>query len=576
MKKLLSHPIIYLLIASIFFLTQCKPDTTDAKDTLRIRIQDDPDCIHPIVSQSSLATQIEALIMPGLFEYDVSTLELKPILIKELTPAQLLNDSTLSYHYTFLDELRWDDGSKPTAKDIAFTIKAALNPYLKNKTWSGLFKNIVSVRAGDASSADFIIEVKKDFLLAREMSGNYNFYPAYFYDKENLMSQFTISDLQHKDSAQWTADEHVILKKFADQFQSPDFLIKNISGAGAYKLTSWIKGSKIILERKKDWWGDQLKNPNNMQQAFIKKIEYQLIPDDVAAITALKTGALDLANLLPKPFAELQKENNPNLAYATPSVMQYYYIELNTLRPGLNDKSVRQALAHAINQDEFIKSQLFGNATRVIGPIHPSKSYYNKSLVPYDYDLNKSIALLKNAGWKDSDADGILDKMVNGKKVKLAFKLLISGKDLGKNLGLHMQEECKKIGIDIEIINKEWALIQKDFATRDFDMATAVQRPSPSLYDPYQNWHSSNTTTPGTNRCGFATTETDNLIHIIRTSNDDGARTEAYLKFQEILYDNQPQIFFFTPTERIVYNKNLKITTGAKKPGYCENEIQKQ
>ena len=61
-------------------------------------------------------------------------MEIKPILIKELSSQKIVNDSTVAYDYQFLDEAAWEDGSKLTVKDLEFTIKAALNPYLKNKT----------------------------------------------------------------------------------------------------------------------------------------------------------------------------------------------------------------------------------------------------------------------------------------------------------------------------------------------------------------------------------------------------------------------------------------------------------
>ncbi|MBK7225866.1 MAG: hypothetical protein IPH96_10810 [Saprospiraceae bacterium] len=72
-----------------------------------------------------------------------------------------------------------------------------------------------------------------------------------------------------------------------------------------------------------------------------------------------------------------------------------------------------------------------------------------------------------------------------------------------------------------------------------------LHQDTPGLWDPHQSWHSSNTKTPGTNRSGFATNTTDSLIQIIRTSSDVQERDLAYKKFQAILYEEQPQIFYF-------------------------------
>ncbi len=568
-----STPVILIVCLSLFY--SCSPDKKDDKETIRIRIQDEPDCLNPIISQSSLATQIENQIMPPLFEYDGEDLEIKPILIKELSSQKIVNDSTVAYDYQFLDEAAWEDGSKLTVKDLEFTIKAALNPYLKNKTWRNTLKNIINVESSDPSGNSFTISINKNYFLAREMSGNYNLYPEYIYDQNKTLRHFNILDLLNKDSAQFTIEEHQLLKSFADEFQNADHCSKLISGAGAYKLLSWEKGSKLILERKSNWWGDKLKSPNTLQTAFAKKIEYQVIPDDVAAIAALKNGSLDLSTLSPKQFVTLKKENLPSLLFATPTIMQYYYIEINNTKPGLSEKAVRLAMAHALDQDNFIKNQMEGLATRIVGPVHPSKTFYNKSLQPYTYDINLAKKLLSDASWKDTDKDGILDKIVAGKKIKLAFQILVSGKDLGRNMALHLQEECKKIGIAIEIISKEGTIFQKDLQERNFDLATSVTRQSPSLWDPFQSWHSSNIQASKTNRCGFATPETDSLIQIIRTAESEPIRNQAYLKFQEILHENEPQIFLFSPTERIVYSSKLKFNPTAKRPGYTENNMQK-
>ena len=125
--------------------------------------------------------------------------------------------------------------------------------------------------------------------------------------------------------------------------------------------------------------------------------------------------------------------------------MQYYYIEINNTKPGLSEKAVRLAMAHALDQDNFIKNQMEGLATRIVGPVHPSKTFYNKSLQPYTYDIDLAKKLLSDASWKDTDQDGILDKIVAGKKIKLAFQILVSGKDLEEIWPCTYKKNVKKL-----------------------------------------------------------------------------------------------------------------------------------
>lgn len=84
-----------------------------------------------------------------------------------------------------------------------------------------------------------------------------------------------------------------------------------------------------------------------------------------------------------------------------------------------------------------------GLAQQVAGPVHPSRSYYNQQLKPIVFSIDSAISLLQKSGWKDSDKDGILDKMIKGKRTKLSLNLMVSS-DGGKKLALLLQEQAKK------------------------------------------------------------------------------------------------------------------------------------
>ncbi len=555
----------------------CKPNREDQEFNLKIRLAEEPDCIHPILSQSGIAPQIEALIMPALFEYYGPEMKLTPILVKELGSAISNTDSSISYQYEFLDGATWDNGKALSTIDLEFTLKAAMNPYISNNTWRGFIKNIVSLESSVNDPQRFQITVKKGYIFSREISGSYNLYPEYFYDASHLLRSFTLHDLIHKDSASFTEQEHQLLRKHADLFQSDSFCKHSIHGAGAYRLVSWQAGSKIILEKKNDWWGQKYQDQFISLKAYPDRIEYWILPDELTALNAIKDGSIDLtANINPNQFIALKSESSSSnsLQFATPILMQYYFIEINHRRPGLEDVRVRRALAHLLDLDGFIKNHMQGLAQRSIGPVHPSLPYYNANIKAPTYDPNEAKKLLAEAGWSDSNGDGILDKTSQGKFTSLSFKLLVSGKELGKNLGTLLKEEAKKVGIQIELENKDWSLILKDFNSRNFDLATAVSSQAPSLWDPYQSWHSSNAGVGGSNRGGFGNVETDRLIELIRTTSDEKARKEAYLKFQEILAKEQAQIFLFTPLGRMVYNHRITLQAHSLKPGYTEALIQ--
>lgn len=555
----------------------CSGNEKDKGFVLKIRVAEEPDCLNPIVSQSSVATQIEGFIMPPLFEFNPDHLELSPLMVQRMSPAVMLNDTTVQYEYQILDHAVFSDGHPVSGIDVAFTVKAALNPHVKNGTWRGSFKNIQNVEIDPKNSKTFKISIAKNYMLSQELSGNFNIYPAHDYDPNHIMDQYNIPELVHNDSTGYSTEKWNALKSFAETFQSAAFCRDRISGAGAYELKSWQNGTKIILEKKKNWWGNEYIKDYPMLAAYPDQIEFWIMPDEAASVISLKDGTIDLmAKVNAKQFEELKKTNADQLDFITPTTMQYYYLELNTRNTGLNEKNVRKALASIIDVDLFIQSNFNGLAQRIIGPVHQTKTYYNTKLKPIAYDLEYATKLLAEAGWKDTDKDGILDKNVAGKKIKLQFKMLVAGKEIGKNLGIVLQENAKKIGIQIDLESKESALLLDAVKSQQFDIATMLSSQPNTLWDPFQSWHSSNTNVGGSNRCGFATVQTDSLITQIRNAHTSKEREDAYLWFQEILYEEQPQIFLFSTMERIAFNKRISCKPTSLKPGYVATLITKR
>lgn len=557
-------------------LISCKSDIKDDSFVLRIRIQDEPDCLNPIVSKSSLATQIEVMIMPPLFEFDPSNpQQFSPILIQSLTQAQKINDSITSYTYEIIPEAVWEDGTAVSAKDVYFTILAALNPHLKNQTWRGFFKNIVDVKLDSSSTKKFTIYIRKNYMLHQEMSGNYCIYPAHVYDKEGLMSDLKIPDLIMNDSTAWGSEIWTGLEKFARHFESDSVCKFIITGCGPYTLTQWETGKKIVLTKKKNWWGNGKMNKHPLLAAYPDRIEYIVIPDEGSAVLALKNKQVDLiGGLSTRQFLELK--NLENFSTATPSLMQFNYIEINHRNELLARKEIRTALAHLLNLDLFIQSQMGGLASRITSPVLPGQAYHDSELKPIPFEPETAKQILKEAGWKDSNNDGILDQVINGKRKEIKLKILVSGKETGKNLAILLQEEAKKAGIQIDIETKEFAVFMKDMDAFNFDLATMASRQSPSLWDPYQAWHSSNTKPGGFNKSGYINPELDQTIDDIRKAESESERISSYKKFQRIVYEEQVQIFLFSPLEKIVYSGALELNPSNKRPGYIENLIRRK
>ncbi|MBK9270468.1 MAG: hypothetical protein IPM48_02635 [Saprospiraceae bacterium] len=570
LKISLSH---YILVFLYFLHLACKPESSNQFFHLKIRVKEEPDCLQPIVSQSSLATQIEILIMPPLFEYSPDQLELSPMLVKELKAPVQINDSVLAYDYEIFENATWDDGQPVIAKDVAFTIKSALNPHLRNGSWRGFFQNIYDVDIDLQNPKKFRAMVKSSYMLSREMTGNFCIYPAHVYDTGKVLEAFSIPELVIGDSSSMGKDRWVLLQNYARDFESEAYCKKIITGCGPYRLKSWETGKRIVLEKKSNWWGESLVKDFPLLSAEAHQIEYIVIPEEASAVIALKNGQIDLvSDVSARQFDELK--SNPAFEVATPAVMQYYYLEINHRNIFLSRLEVRKALARLLDLDQFISTQMNGLASRIIGPVLPGKSYYHKELSPVAYSPQEAKNILTEAGWSDSNQDGTLDLEINGQRKELILQLSVTGNEIGKNLGILLQEEAKKIGIKIEVISKESAVFMKDRKNFQFELATMASRQSPSLWDPFQSWHTQQSNPGGFNVSGYGNTVTDSLIMAIRNAKDDIQRKKAYMDFQQILYDDQAHIFLFSPLEKIVYRKGLELIPTMRRPGYVENMIR--
>src|SRR5205085_11635248 len=122
--------------------------------------------------------------------------------------------------------------------------------------------------------------------------------------------------------------------------------------------------------------------------------------------------------------------------------MTYYYLGLNLRSPKFSDKRVRQALAHLLDIPSILKTVYYNLGEQVIGPVNPAKKKeYNNEIIPYAFDPEKAKSLLADAGWKDSNGDGIVDRMIDGKKQEFTIDFIYNaGNEERKAVGLIFQE----------------------------------------------------------------------------------------------------------------------------------------
>jgi peptide/nickel transport system substrate-binding protein len=224
---------------------------------------------------------------------------------------------------------------------------------------------------------------------------------------------------------------------------------------------------------------------------------------------------------------------------------------------------VRRALSHLVDKQNLVDKVMLGLAKPVEGPIAFQRPEYNEDLSPWPYDPEKAKALLAEAGWKDGDGDGVLDKEIDGRRVPLRFELISNaGNDERKKVGLAVIDSFKRHGIDASFRSVDWSIMLANVGKFDYDAVVLGWTSSLGAPpDAYQLWHSSQAVEDGSNIVGFKNAEVDRILEEARVTFDAEKRKQLYWRFQEILYEQQPYTFLFAPAAVSVWDRRFHGVT---------------
>jgi len=571
----------------IYWISSCKSDT-EPTGTLQekvksgqvtIRQYDEVRSLNPLLVIDGVSLQVCTYLFPTLLAYDPFTHKLSPVLVKSRPEIKAITSGErkdwTTYTYELLEEATWDDGTPVTAKDYLFTIKTIFNPHVNTPIYRGYMKLIKDVELDPDNPKKFVVYTSEKYINAEYATGLF-IYPEHLYDPDKLMAGYDINDLRNPAmKEQFKEDEN--LKTFGEQFNSPEYSREKakVNSCGAYQLEEWVTGEKLVLTKKKNWWGDKLSDQYPMLTAYPERIIFKPIGDATTALTMMKNEEIDIMSLIrDEQFIEFKETAIAKEKFDTytPPYLGYSYYGLNTQNPKLSDKRTRQAIAHLVDIDEVIKN-IKPFAEPIIGPIHPIRPYYHKTLEPKKLDIEKAKKLLAAAGWKDSNNDGTVDKMIDGALTELELELLKAPNDpLGNSIALVFQNEAKKAGVKVFITEKAGTALKAQLRTREFDMYSLVASADMSMDDPYQYWHTASDTPNGSNRFGFGDASSDQLIENLRRELDKEKRDTMYFQLQELLYEEQPAVFLYATKNRIAVNKKFKgFQASPKRPGYFVN-----
>lgn len=448
-----------------------------------------------ILSLDSASQGISSLVFDGLVKYDKNL-----DIVGSLARSWDISDDGLVITFHLRHDVTWHDGESFTAHDVLYTYKVTIDP-----------------KTPTAYAGDFLRVSRAEVIDDHTFRITYNepFAPA--------LSSWGASILPRH------------LLEGQDITASP--LGRRPVGTGPFKFKEWVTGQKIVLEA----------NPGYFEgRPMIDGYIMRIIPDMATMFLELRAQGIDMMNLTPLQYRRQTEapvfKNNYN-KYRYPS-FSYTFLGYNLKNPLFQDRLVRQALSYAIDTDEIIRGVLLGLGQEATGPLVPSSWAYNPDVKRYPYNPEKAMALLSEAGWKDTTGDGFLDR--NGKR--FSFEIITNqGNEVRAKCAEIIQRRLAEIGIDVKIRIIEWAAFINDFINKKRFDATILGWSLGMDPDMYDIWHSSKTRPGELNFISFANDEIDELLEKGRSTFDIEERKAAYHRIQEIMAEEQPYTFLFVP-----------------------------
>ncbi len=469
----------------------------------------------PMLSGDAPSHAISGLIIDGLLQYNADW-ELEP----NLAESWEVSEDGLKITFHLRKGIKWTDGHPFTSADIMFGYQTIINP----DTPTAYAEDYLQVSKAEApDDHTFIVYYEKPFAPALgSWASSLVVLPKHLLEGKDI----TKSELRRKPI-----------------------------GMGPYKFVEWKTQERIILEANPDYFKGE---------PYIKRYVFRIIPDTATQFLELKAGGIDQMGLTPIQYTKQTntKEFLQNFQKFKYLANGYTYMGYNLQRPLFKDVRVRQALTYAINKKEIIEGALLGLGKPATGPYKPGTWQYNDNVRKFPYDPDKAKKLLAEAGWTDSDGDGVLDK--DGKKFEFTI-ITNQGNNQRKKAGEIIQRRLSVIGIKVKLRVIEWASFIKEFINkRNFDATILgwTLGPEPDIYD---IWHSSKTGEAEFNFVTYKNKEVDELLEKGRGTFVQAERKKAYDRMQEILAEEQPYIFLYVAQALPVVStrvRGIELSTG--------------
>lgn len=455
---------------------------SEGKTDLVIAVDADVDTLHP----SDFSTTIEHDILSQIYD---PLMYMNPDGAHDPEPriaeTYEVSDDGLDYTFHLREDVTFHDGTPLTAADVQFSLETYMNSEYQGWTVTGLES----------------VETPDDYTVICHLDSPY--------------SPFMLGVCQ----------VHIASKAYFEN--SADDFVNNPVGSGPYKFVSRSNGSNVVLEAYEDYYRGA---------APIKKVTFEVIPDQSTTAIALQAGQVDFATIESASIAQL--ESNSAITIAEVANSGFSYVSMNTEKEPFNNPLVRQAINYAINRENLVAVCYDGKAEVNSNICSKDRFGYNEDQPQYTYDPEKAAELLAEAGIETPYDLG---------------EMLVA--ESYSNLATVIQADLAAVGLNVQIAVKEFNAYIGDLTSGNYNI-TALEM---TLDGDTQSLEMAFVTDYiGTaNNARYSDEEMDNLFAEARTETDVDARAEI---FNQALTKAQNEAIYAVlcnPLTLFAYNSDL-------------------
>lgn len=473
-----------------------------------------PRYINPILSSTNDADRdLVTIIFSSLLKYDGNGQ-----LIPDLAEKYSVSDDKKTYEIFLKRDVKWHDGKNLSADDVIFTIQVIQNPEYR----SPLRANLQGVEA---------IKVD-DYTVKFALKNSYS----------PFLDNLTFGILP----------KHVWENVPAVSFGLSE---KNLSpiGSGPYKFERLAKDSSgavksAELSAFKDYYAGR---------PYIDSLLINFYKDENSALTALTSGnAQGISYLSAGKTAKLSSIFKLNSVTLPRCFAVFFNQEANKI---LSDRNVRQALDLAVDKQKIVNDLIFGQAA-VIDSSLPEFIWNTEApKVEPQFNLQKAKSILDSSSWLiTSTTTPSREKNIDNKPTPFEISLLTVNWPELVDVANALKSDWENMGgVKINIEIKSVAEIQERIKARQYEMLLFGQILGASP-DPFSFWHSSQIKDPGLNLSLYNNKDADKILESIRQEYSQNAKIQKYIQLNNIVKQDIPAIFLYSPTYIFPTNKSIK------------------